>query len=72
MALMRRSVFPQDQGCSCSCRNWTWRNIYEEIEEREKLFLTNICGSLQIRKVPRKNCKLSHLTVSIVFLIKTN
>ena len=67
---MRRSVFPQDQGCSCSCRNW--RNIYEEIEEREKLFLTNICGSLQIRKVLRKNCKLSHLTVSIVFIIKTN
>ena len=57
--------FPSRSGCSCSCRNW--RYIYEDRGEREKLFLTNVCGSLQMRKVPQKNCKLSHLTVSIVF-----
>ena len=54
MVLMRRSVFPQDQGCNCSCRNWSLEVYFEERGEREKLFLTNVCGSLQIRKVLQK------------------
>ena len=66
MVLIRRSVFPQDQVAAVRV---VIGGIFMRTEEREreKLFLTNVCGSLQIRKVPQKNCKLSHLTVSIVF-----